>query len=144
MQFVHGEKYRTKEKNIKVAGYKKIFFSIVFCLLAGLALLVYWNYYFTYSEGYRTGLIQKLSLRGNFFKTHEGELVLSSIVSSNNIALASEKFYFSVPNDSIANLLQNYEGKQVKLHYVQKNRSLCWRGDSEYLADGVIAQTDPK
>ena len=125
-----------------MARYKRVFYSMVICLLTGLALLGYWKYYFTFSEGYRTGLIQKLSLRGNFFKTYEGELVLSSIVSSNNIALASEKFYFSVPNDSIANLLQNYEGKQVKLHYVQKNHSLCWRGDSEYLADGVIAQTD--
>ena len=79
-------------------------------------------------------------IRGNLFKTYEGELVLSSIVSSNTIALASEKFYFSVPNDSIANLLQNFEGKQVKLHYVQKKNSLYWRGDSEYLVDGVIAQ----
>jgi hypothetical protein len=127
-----------------MSGYKKIFYSVVFCAILGLALFGYWKYYFTFSEGYRTGLIQKLSLRGNFFKTYEGELVLSSIVSSNNIALASEKFYFSVPSDSIANLLQKFEGKQVKLHYVQKNHPICWRGDSEYLADGVIAQQDSK
>ena len=129
-----------KEPNKKMSGFKKTFYKIVFCLTMGLALFGYWKYYFTFSEGFRTGLIQKLSLRGNLFKTYEGELVLSSIVSSNTIALASEKFYFSVPNDSIANLLQNFEGKQVKLHYVQKNNSLYWRGDSEYLADGIIAQ----
>jgi UDP-N-acetylmuramoylalanine-D-glutamate ligase len=125
-------------------GYKKILYSIFFCLTIGLSIVVYWRYYFTFSEGYRTGLIQKLSLRGNFFKTYEGELVLSSIVSSNNIALASEKFYFSVPSDSIATILQNYEGKQVKLHYVQKNNSICWRGDSEYLVDGVTEQSNTK
>ena len=125
-------------------GYKKFMYSLFFCLFIGLSIYGYWKYYFTFSEGYRTGLIQKLSLRGNLFKTYEGELVLSSIVSSTNVALASEKFYFSVPNDSIANVLQNFEGKQVKLHYVQKNHSLCWRGDSEYLVDGVIDQSNSK
>ncbi len=128
----------------KMPGYKKIMYSLFFCLLIGLSIYGYWKYYFTFSEGYRTGLIQKLSFRGNFFKTYEGELVLSSIVSSTSVALASEKFYFSVPNDSIANVLQNFEGKQVKLHYVQKNHSLCWRGDSEYLVDGVIDQSNSK
>ena len=138
------ESTRINTPKRKMPGYKKIMYSLFFCLLVGLSIYGYWKYYFTFSEGYRTGLIQKLSFRGNFFKAYEGELVLSSIVSSTNVALASEKFYFSVPNDSIANVLQNFEGKQVKLHYVQKNHSLCWRGDSEYLVDGVIDQSNSK
>jgi hypothetical protein len=138
------ESTRINTPKRKMPGYKKIMYSLFFCLLVGLSIYGYWKYYFTFSEGYRTGLIQKLSFRGNFFKTYEGELVLSSIVSSTSVALASEKFYFSVPNDSIANVLQNFEGKQVKLHYVQKNHSLCWRGDSEYLVDGVIDQSNSK
>lgn len=138
------ESTRINTSKRKMPGYKKIMYSLFFCLLIGLSIYGYWKYYFTFSEGYRTGLIQKLSFRGNFFKTYEGELVLSSIVSSTSVALASEKFYFSVPNDSIANVLQNFEGKQVKLHYVQKNHSLCWRGDSEYLVDGVIDQSNSK
>ena len=138
------ESTRINTPKRKMPGYKKIMYSLFFCLLIGLSIYGYWKYYFTFSEGYRTGLIQKLSFRGNFFKTYEGELVLSSIVSSTSVVLASEKFYFSVPNDSIANVLQNFEGKQVKLHYVQKNHSLCWRGDSEYLVDGVIDQSNSK
>ena len=138
------ESTRINTPKRKMPGYKKIMYSLFFCLLIGFSIYGYWKYYFTFSEGYRTGLIQKLSFRGNFFKTYEGELVLSSIVSSTSVALASEKFYFSVPNDSIANVLQNFEGKQVKLHYVQKNHSLCWRGDSEYLVDGVIDQSNSK
>jgi hypothetical protein len=138
------ESTRINTPKRKMPGYKKIMYSLFFCLLVGLSIYGYWKYYFTFREGYRTGLIQKLSFRGNFFKTYEGELVLSSIVSSTSVALASEKFYFSVPNDSIANVLQNFEGKQVKLHYVQKNHSLCWRGDSEYLVDGVIDQSNSK
>ena len=138
------ESTRINTPKRKMPGYKKIMYSLFFCLLIGLSIYGYWKYYFTFSEGYRTGLIQKLSFRGNFFKTYEGELVLSSIVSSTSVALASEKFYFSVPNDSIANVLQNFEGKQVKLHYIQKNHSLCWGGDSEYLVDGVIDQSNSK
>lgn len=31
-----------------------------------------------------------------------------------------------------------YEGKNVKLHYLQKNGTLPWRGDSEYIVDEVL------
>ena len=107
-------------------------------LIVVLGFLFWWKYYYTYSDGFRSGLMQKLSHKGNMVKTYEGELVMSSVSSTNNVALASEKFYFSVPADSIAKLLQNYEGRQVKVHYQQKNGKLFWRGESEYLVDEVI------
>lgn len=110
-------------------------FSIIIILILGL--FIWWKYFYTYSDGYRTGLVQKLSHKGNLFKTYEGELVLSSIASTSSVTLASEKFYFSVSNDSIATLLQTYEGRQAKLHYEQKNGKLFWRGESEYLVNGV-------
>ena len=106
-------------------------------LLLVLALFCWWKYFYTFSDGYRTGLVQKLSHKGNLFKTYEGELVLSSIASTNSVTLASEKFYFTVSNDSIAKLLQNFEGRQAKLHYEQKNGKLFWRGESEYIVDAV-------
>lgn len=106
-------------------------------LLLVLALFCWWKYFYTFSDGYRTGLVQKLSHKGNLFKTYEGELVLSSIASTSSVTLASEKFYFTVSNDSIAKLLQNFEGRQAKLHYEQKNGKLFWRGESEYIVDAV-------
>ena len=106
-------------------------------LLLVLVFFFWWKYLYTYSDGYRSGLVQKLSHKGNLFKTFEGELVLSSISSTSSVALASEKFYFSVSNDSIATLLQNFEGRQAKLHYEQKNGKLFWRGESEYIVDAV-------
>ena len=114
-------------------------FSIIIILILGL--FIWWKYFYTYSDGYRTGLVQKLSHKGNLFKTYEGELVLSSIASTSSVTLASEKFYFSVSNDSIATLLQSYEGRQAKLHYEQKNGKLFWRGESEYLVNGVEPAT---
>jgi UDP-N-acetylmuramoylalanine-D-glutamate ligase len=127
----------------KAGGFKKFIRWFTFILILGLGLFVYWKYYYTYSDGYRSGLLQKFSHRGNVMKTYEGELVLSSVASTNNVALASEKFFFSVANDSIAKVLQNFEGKRVRLHYTQKNGALPWRGDSEYIVDGVQAETNP-
>ncbi len=123
------------------SGFKKFVRWFIFIVLLSLGAFIYWKYFYTYSDGNRTGLLQKFSHRGNVFKTYEGELVLSSVSSTNNVALASEKFYFSVVNDSIAKLMQNFEGKRVRMHYKQKNGALFWRGDSEYIVDGVVPDT---
>jgi hypothetical protein len=127
----------------KAGGFKKFIRWFTFLLVLVLGLFVYWKYYYTYSDGYRSGLLQKFSHRGNIMKTYEGELVLSSVASTNNVALASEKFFFSVANDSVAKVLQNYEGKRVRLHYEQKNGTLPWRGDSEYIVDGIQPENNP-
>ncbi len=104
-----------------------------------ISFLVYWNYYNTYSEGNRSGILQKFSKKGNIFKTYEGELIMSSITSTSNSTLASEKFFFSVNDDSIAKVLFNLEGKRVTLHYEQKRGHLPWNGDTDYLISGIIS-----
>lgn len=128
----------------KTGAFRRFVRWFTLILLVVLGFLFWWKYFYTYSDGYRSGLMQKLSHKGNMFKTYEGELVMSSVSSTNNVALASEKFYFSVPSDSIAKLLQNYEGKQVKVHYEQKNGKLFWRGESSYQVDEVIPQETTK
>jgi hypothetical protein len=125
------------------SGFKRFVRWFTFILLVVLLLFGYWKYYYTYSDGYRSGLLQKLSHKGNIFKTYEGELVQRSIVSTNNVGIASEKFYFSVVNDSIAKMMQNFEGKNVKLHYKEKNGTLPWRGESRYLVDGIESDNTP-
>ena len=125
----------------KANGFKRFVRWFTFILLLVLGVFVYWKYYFNYGDGgYRTGILQKFSHRGNIFKTYEGELVLSSLATTNNVALASEKFLFSVVSDSIAKVIQNYDGKRVKLHYIEKNGTLPWRGDSRYIVDGVVPE----
>jgi hypothetical protein len=123
----------------KASGFKKFLRWLVFICVVLFVVWFWWKYYFTYSDGFRSGLLQKVSHKGNVFKTYEGELVQRSIVSTGNVGIASEKFYFSVEEDSIAKRLQNHEGKNVKLHYKQKNGTLPWRGDSEYIVDAVDA-----
>ena len=121
----------------KTNGFKKFMRWFIFILLLGFAAFAYWKYFFTYSDGNRTGLLQKLSHKGTIFKTYEGELVLSSISSTAGVALASEKFYFSVADKTVATKMESFEGKKVKVHYLQKNGKLPWRGESEYIVDDV-------
>ncbi len=75
---------------------RKYLFRIIILTVIILGLFIYWKYAFTYSEGYRAGLLQKFSHKGAMFKTYEGEMILSSVQSSANVTIASEKFLFSV------------------------------------------------
>jgi len=116
---------------------KRIFVWFCILVVAGAAVFIYFKYFFTYSEGYRAGLLQKFSRKGVIFKTYEGEMILSSVSSSANVAIASEKFLFSVINKSLVRQLDTIQGENVIVHYIQKNGSVFWRGDSEYLVDSI-------
>jgi hypothetical protein len=110
-------------------------FIVIFFVV--ITFLVYWYYFNTYSEGNRSGVLQKFSKKGNIFKTYEGELIMSSISSTSSVTLASEKFFFSVKNDSLAKSMFNFEGKRVSVHYDQKRKSLPWNGETEYYVNSV-------
>jgi hypothetical protein len=119
---------------------RKILTTITLIVVLIIAGYVYWNYYFTYSDGERFGLLQKFSRKGNVFKTYEGEMILSSVQGNNNVAIASEKFFFSVNSKSVADQLTRMQGRHVTVHYKQKKGTLPWRGESEYMVDSVRAE----
>jgi hypothetical protein len=98
---------------------------------------VYWSFFFTFSDGYRAGLLQKFSRKGNIFKTYEGEMILSSVQSSKNVALASEKFLFSVADHDVAMQLEKLQGQNVVVHYTEKNNTLPWRGETVFIVSSV-------
>ena len=116
---------------------RKILPVTIIIILVVFCSWFYWKYYYTYSDGNRTGLLQKFSHKGNMFKTYEGELVLSGISGNNMSPISSEKFFFSVDKEAVAKQLMNYEGQKVVLHYQQMNGRLFWRGDTEYMVDSV-------
>jgi len=109
---------------------------LILIIIVG-GIFIYWKYFYTYSEGYRAGLLQKFSSKGAIFKTYEGEMILSSISSTREVALASEKFLFSLINKSLVRQFDTLQGDMVIVHYKQKNSSVFWRGDSPYLVDSV-------
>ena len=122
---------KRKSKAKKFIG---CFFLVILFLLAGF---FYWKYYFTYSSGNRYGLLQKFSHKGNLFKTYEGEMILRSVKGNYNVPIASEKFFFSVTNEQVANQLMNLQGKFITVHYKEKNGAITWRGETKYIVDSV-------
>lgn len=103
-------------------------------IILGVFLLICTGYYaysqFSYSDGYRSGQLVKISRRGVIFKTYEGTLNLSP----NGMMTAWE---FSVKNGKVASELEGLEGKQIRVHYLQRYQTFFWQGDTEYIVDGV-------
>ncbi|MBC7776338.1 MAG: 6-phosphogluconate dehydrogenase [Phycisphaerae bacterium] len=84
----------------------------------------------SYSDGYRSGQLVKISRRGVVFKTHEGTLNLSP----NGMMTAWE---FSVKDAKTSTQLQGFEGKHVRVHYEQRYQTFFWQGETEYIVDQV-------
>lgn len=116
---------------------KKFFRWLLFLIVIIAGIFVYWKYFYTYSEGYRAGLLQKFSHKGTLIKTYEGEMILSSVATTRDVAIASEKFLFTVTNKSLIRQFDTMQGETVIVHYRQKNGSVFWRGDSQYLVDSI-------
>jgi len=113
--------------------FRRNFRTFLFIIFLVLAFCVYWFYFNVYSDGERKGTLIKITHKGNLFKTDEGEMWLSCRQTVN-----AEKFYFSVINDSINNILKNLQDECIQLTYKQYRAKLPWRGDSKYIATGVI------
>ena len=116
---------------------KKVLKWFLYLVVLIGCILIYWKYFYTYSEGYRAGLLQKFSHKGVIFKTYEGEMILSSVSSNRDVAIASEKFLFTVTNKTLMRQFDTLQGQSVIVHYRQKNAPLFWRGDTPYLVDSV-------
>ena len=125
------------EKTGFVNTAKKILRWFIAVIVLIVISTIYVKYFYTYSEGYRAGLLQKFSHKGAIFKTYEGEMILSSVSSTRDVAIASDKFLFSVVNKSIVRQFDTLQGQSVIVHYRQKNAPLFWHGDSPYLVDSV-------
>lgn len=127
----------SSRSNKIVKTMKKTLYIILFLFILFIAGFIYWNYYYTFSDGSRAGLLQKFSRKGNVFKTYEGEMILSSVQSTSNVPLASEKFFFSVRDKDVAQKLSDLQGDFIVVFYHEKKSTLPWRGESTYLVDSV-------
>lgn len=115
---------------------KYLYLSLAFLIIV-LGVYIYWAYFFTFSDGTRTGLLQKFSRKGTIFKTYEGELILSSVSSNKNVTIASEKFIFSVTDEDVALQLEKLQGRMVDVHYKEKNHALPWRGETVFIVSSA-------
>lgn len=87
----------------------------------------------SYSSGERAGYVQKFSKKGWLCKTWEGELAMVNMPGT-----LSEKFYFTVHDDAVADKINNSLGKRVSLTYDQHVGvpSSCF-ADTEYFVKNV-------
>lgn len=107
--------------------------TIVLVPAIGMALWVGVTLGYTYSEGVRTGYVQKLSSKGWLCKTWEGELAMTTVPGT-----APQIFNFSVRSDSVAQEIEKRSGAQVTLSY-KEHRGVptsCF-GETTYFVDGV-------
>ena len=109
---------------------------IAAAIVTPLLLLVLYTWSaltWSYSSGERAGYVQKFSRKGWVCKTWEGELAMVAVPGS-----MPEKFYFTVRNDSVANLINQSLGKRVALHYNQhKGVPTSCFGETEYFVSDV-------
>ena len=123
-----------KKKN----GFKKFmtYFFLLILLIAGI--WIWWNYYFVFGEGVKSGELNYVVKKGNVFKTYEGKLIQSGFSSKETGKVQSYEFEFSVVNDSIAKILMNNSGSYFDLHYKEYKGTLPWRGFSHYIVDKIL------
>ncbi|WP_369802443.1 hypothetical protein [Sulfuriferula sp. AH1] len=89
--------------------------------------------HWSYSSGERAGYVQKFSKKGWICKTWEGELAMVSMPGT-----MSEKFDFTVIDDTVADKINKNLGKRVSLDYEQHKGvpSSCF-AETEYFVTDV-------
>jgi hypothetical protein len=106
----------------------RILLGLMLLAILGVAGFTWLTLHWSYSSGERAGFVQKLSKKGYFCKTWEGEMAMITMPGT-----LSEKFYFTVPHEAVAAKLNSSLGKRVTLHYEQHRwiPSSCY-GDTEF------------
>ncbi len=104
--------------------------GIIVIILVFIAYISF-VYFVTFSEGYRSGELIKISKRGVIFKTWEGRL--SQGVSE------EQQFNFSVESSDkdVLEKLKEYQGSRVKLTYIERYGTFFWMGDTKHYVKEV-------
>lgn len=116
---------------------KKIIGAVVGIIVIGIALYFTVLYYATFSEGYRSGELIKISNKGMLFKTWEGEL-------SQGIA-GAQIFKFSILDSDkrIIQSMKDLQGEYIKVTYVERYRTFPWWGDTKYYITEIEKEDSP-
>jgi hypothetical protein len=117
--------------------FKKIVMYSTLIIVALTASYMAYVYYVPYSTGTRTGELIKVSNKGYFVKTWEGEI--SQGISGAQI------FQFSVldSDKEVIDSLQNLQGSFVKVTYVERLRTFFWWGDTRYFIVKAEKENSP-
>ncbi len=116
------------------ARYALVFLVVLF---VGTALWTWLTLQWAYSDGTRSGVLQKFSRRGWLCKTQEGELALYYG------GVSPQTWSFSVRDAGVAAQIEKAVGARVQVHYTEHPGvpSTCF-ADTRYFVDRVTV-TDP-
>lgn len=111
-------------------------------ILAALAGFFYFKFIWVFSDGTKTGELNSLTYTGYFFKTYEGEMILTGYGSKNaSGTVQSKTFKFSVKDKEVAQKLTEMTGLRVTVHYKEYKGALPWRGYERAVVDKVEEDT---
>lgn len=111
-------------------------------ILAALAGFFYFKFVWVFSDGTKTGELNSLTYTGYFFKTYEGEMILTGYGSKNaSGTVQSKTFKFSVKDKEVAQKLTEMTGLRVTVHYKEYKGALPWRGYERAIVDKVEEDT---
>ena len=109
--------------------------AIIAAILLGIAGWTWLTLTWSYADGERAGYVQKLSKKGWICKTWEGEMAMVTMPGT-----VAEKFYFTVPDDAVADKINTSVGERVALHYEEpKWIPFSCFGDTGYFVTDVRA-----
>lgn len=115
---------------------------VTLLVLAALAGFLYFKFWWVFSDGTKTGELNSLTYTGYFFKTYEGEMILTGYGSKNAAGTVQSKtFKFSVKDKEVAQKLTEMTGLRVTVHYKEYKGRLPWRGYERAIVDKVDEET---
>ena len=117
----------------------KIISIVSIVLILALSGYLYFQFYFVFGEGVKSGELNYLVKKGVVFKTYEGKLIQSGFKAQTPGTIQSYEFKFSVEDPVIADSLMRCSGKNVELHYKEYFEPLPWRGVSEFVVDKILS-----
>jgi len=120
--------------------FRRVRTVLVLALLVPLLLLALYTWlvlHWDYSNGYRSGVLQKFSQKGWLCKTYEGELWQSVVAN-----VAPMVWEFTVRDRRVVQAMDTLVGKPVRLHYTEHRGvpTTCF-GDTRYYVDSVTVVT---
>lgn len=123
-------------------GFKRFRRWFLVILVLGLAVFIYFRFYFVFGDGVKSGHLNYAVKKGNLFKTYEGKLIQEGIRSRTAGAIQSYEFEFSIKSKEIYDILAANSGKRFDLHYKEYHGVLPWRGNTRYIVDSIVSMKD--
>ena len=133
----------THKKEERYANLKKtkIVTIVSTIVVLALAAFIFFRFFFVYSSGVNAGDLNYFQQEGIVFKTYEGKIIQSGFksVGKSTEGLHSNELKFSVTDKAVVDKLMRASGKHIELRWKRYMGTLPWRGNSEYIATGVLS-----